>query len=48
MTDYSAHLATGRVPAEPFALLGQMTTADPARSPPGPSRSGPTRTSRTG
>ncbi|MCP9964664.1 phytoene desaturase family protein [Actinomadura madurae] len=35
LTDYSAHLATGRVPSEPFALLGQMTTADPARSPAG-------------
>ncbi|QKW36533.1 NAD(P)/FAD-dependent oxidoreductase [Actinomadura sp. NAK00032] len=35
LTDYSADLATGRVPAEPFALLGQMTTADPARSPAG-------------
>ncbi|TDD89911.1 NAD(P)/FAD-dependent oxidoreductase [Actinomadura darangshiensis] len=35
MTDYSTHLATGRVPAEPFALLGQMTTADPTRSPAG-------------
>ena len=32
LTEYSAHLATGRVPSEPFALLGQMTTADPARS----------------
>lgn len=35
MTDYSGHIATGRVPSEPFALLGQMTTADPARSPAG-------------
>ncbi|GAA4227091.1 NAD(P)/FAD-dependent oxidoreductase [Actinomadura meridiana] len=35
MTRYSADLATGRVPAEPFALLGQMTTADPTRSPAG-------------
>ncbi|GGT79510.1 phytoene desaturase family protein [Actinomadura citrea] len=35
MTDYSSQLATGRVPSEPFALLGQMTTADPARSPAG-------------
>ncbi|TDD95850.1 phytoene desaturase family protein [Actinomadura rubrisoli] len=35
LTDYSAQLATGRVPSEPFALLGQMTTADPARSPAG-------------
>ncbi|GGV21071.1 dehydrogenase [Actinomadura cremea] len=35
LTRYGADLATGRVPAEPFALLGQMTTADPARSPAG-------------
>jgi phytoene dehydrogenase-like protein len=35
MTDYSAQLATGRVPARPFVLAGQMTTADPARSPAG-------------
>ncbi|OLT17747.1 hypothetical protein BJF79_48390 [Actinomadura sp. CNU-125] len=35
LTRYNADLATGRVPAEPFALLGQMTTADPARSPAG-------------
>ncbi|WP_433471956.1 phytoene desaturase family protein [Spirillospora sp. CA-142024] len=35
LTGYSSHLATGRVPSEPFTLLGQMTTADPARSPAG-------------
>jgi phytoene dehydrogenase-like protein len=35
MTDYNAQLATGRVPSEPFLLLGQMTTADPTRSPSG-------------
>jgi phytoene dehydrogenase-like protein len=35
MTDYNAHLATGRVPAVPYVLLGQMTTADPSRSPAG-------------
>ncbi|QKG19489.1 phytoene desaturase family protein [Actinomadura verrucosospora] len=35
MTDYSGRIATGRVPSEPFALLGQMTTADPSRSPAG-------------
>uniref|UniRef100_UPI0013F17D5B phytoene desaturase family protein n=1 Tax=Actinomadura roseirufa TaxID=2094049 RepID=UPI0013F17D5B len=35
LTEYSAQLACGRVPSEPFALLGQMTTADPARSPAG-------------
>ncbi|MFI7120519.1 phytoene desaturase family protein [Amycolatopsis sp. NPDC049868] len=28
-------LACGRVPRDPFLLLGQMTTADPARSPAG-------------
>ena len=33
MTEYSAHLATGRVPAHPFVVAGQMTTADAARSP---------------
>ncbi|HEY0485136.1 MAG TPA: NAD(P)/FAD-dependent oxidoreductase [Mycobacteriales bacterium] len=35
LTDYSADLATGRVPESPFLLLGQLTTADPARSPAG-------------
>ncbi|RFS83999.1 NAD(P)/FAD-dependent oxidoreductase [Actinomadura spongiicola] len=35
MTVYSAELATGRLPSEPFTILGQMTTADPARSPAG-------------
>lgn len=34
-TEYSAQLSTGRVPARPFVLAGQMTTADPQRSPPG-------------
>ncbi|GAA4446565.1 hypothetical protein GCM10023148_53100 [Actinokineospora soli] len=34
-TAVAADLATGRVPAEPFLLLGQMTTADPTRSPAG-------------
>lgn len=33
--DHSAALATGRVSREPFVLLGQMTTADPSRSPAG-------------
>jgi phytoene dehydrogenase-like protein len=33
--DFSADLTTGRVPPKPFILLGQMTTADPTRSPPG-------------
>jgi phytoene dehydrogenase-like protein len=35
MTQYTAQIVTGRVPADPFVLLGQMTTADPARSPAG-------------
>lgn len=35
MTEYSAHIATGRAPAHPFLLLGQMTTSDPSRSPDG-------------
>ena len=32
---WSADLATHTVPANPFALVGQMTTADPTRSPAG-------------
>jgi len=32
---YTADLAAGRVPAEPFLLFGQMTTTDPTRSPDG-------------
>ncbi|WP_103380274.1 phytoene desaturase family protein [Pseudonocardia dioxanivorans] len=32
---YAADLAAGRVPREPFVLFGQMTTADPTRSPAG-------------
>jgi len=35
MTEYTAHLAMGRVPARPFLLVGQMTTSDPCRSPEG-------------
>ncbi|MFE0733760.1 phytoene desaturase family protein [Streptomyces sp. NPDC058855] len=35
LTHYGAQLATGHVPAEPFTVLGQMTTADPTRSPAG-------------
>ncbi|MFH8369895.1 phytoene desaturase family protein [Streptomyces sp. NPDC018031] len=35
LTRYAAQLATGQVPDRPFALLGQMTTADPRRSPAG-------------
>jgi phytoene dehydrogenase-like protein len=32
---WSADLATGAVPRRPFTLFGQMTTADPSRSPAG-------------
>jgi phytoene dehydrogenase-like protein len=35
LTGYSAQIATGHVPAHPFVLAGQMTTADPRRSPEG-------------
>ncbi|MGH9109084.1 MAG: phytoene desaturase family protein [Acidimicrobiales bacterium] len=35
MTAYGADLARGRVPARPFVLVGQMTTADRSRSPAG-------------
>ncbi|HWG97780.1 MAG TPA: NAD(P)/FAD-dependent oxidoreductase [Pilimelia sp.] len=35
LTRFAADLAAGRVPAEPFVLMGQMTTADPDRSPTG-------------
>lgn len=35
LTRFAAQIATGRVPDEPFALFGQMTTADPSRSPRG-------------
>lgn len=35
MTMYSAELAAGRVPQQPFVVLGQTTTADPSRSPEG-------------
>lgn len=34
-TDVAADLARGDVPARPFLLFGQMTTADPTRSPAG-------------
>ena len=34
-TDYSADLTTGRIPRNPFVLVGQMTTADATRSPAG-------------
>ncbi|PZS20326.1 MAG: FAD-dependent oxidoreductase [Pseudonocardiales bacterium] len=35
LTFYAASLAARRVPPQPFVLVGQMTTADPARSPAG-------------
>jgi phytoene dehydrogenase-like protein len=35
LTRYAADLATRQVPENPFLLLGQMTTADPSRSPAG-------------
>ncbi|MDQ6875509.1 MAG: NAD(P)/FAD-dependent oxidoreductase [Actinomycetota bacterium] len=35
LSQYSCDLVSGRVPEAPFLLVGQMTTADPDRSPPG-------------
>ena len=35
MARFAHDLACGRVPRDPFVLLGQMTTADPSRSPAG-------------
>lgn len=35
LTRYAADLATNTVPQHPFVVLGQMTTADPSRSPAG-------------
>ncbi|NUR30128.1 MAG: NAD(P)/FAD-dependent oxidoreductase, partial [Catenulispora sp.] len=35
LSDYALHVSTHRLPARPFLLLGQMTTADPSRSPAG-------------
>ncbi|PXY26907.1 phytoene desaturase family protein [Prauserella muralis] len=35
LADYHADLSTGRIPDPPFLLLGQMSTADPSRSPEG-------------
>jgi phytoene dehydrogenase-like protein len=35
MSQYTTDLACGRIPGQPFVLCGQMTTADPSRSPPG-------------
>jgi phytoene dehydrogenase-like protein len=35
MSEYTAQISIGRVPARPFLLIGQMTTADASRSPRG-------------
>jgi phytoene dehydrogenase-like protein len=35
LTVYSAQLACGFIPSKPLIVLGQMTTTDPMRSPPG-------------
>lgn len=35
LTRYCADVATGRIPAEPFVLLGQLSEADPTRCPSG-------------
>jgi phytoene dehydrogenase-like protein len=35
LTGMSAQLYCGQVPADPFLILGQMTTTDPTRSPAG-------------
>jgi phytoene dehydrogenase-like protein len=35
LTRYAADLASKRIPQNPFLLMGQMTTADPSRSPAG-------------
>ncbi|MER5961383.1 NAD(P)/FAD-dependent oxidoreductase [Streptomyces sp. NPDC002057] len=35
LTRFAAQIAMGHVPDEPFVLFGQMTTADPSRSPTG-------------
>ncbi|MFD6554977.1 phytoene desaturase family protein [Streptomyces sp. NPDC058398] len=35
LTRFAAQIAMGRIPDEPFALFGQMTTTDPSRSPKG-------------
>jgi phytoene dehydrogenase-like protein len=35
MSQYAAQISAGQVPAHPFVLAGQMTTADPCRSPRG-------------
>lgn len=35
LSRYNLDLVTGRIPEEPFLVVGQMTTADPRRSPSG-------------
>lgn len=35
LLDWSADIESGRIPGRPFLLFGQMTTADPSRSPSG-------------
>jgi phytoene dehydrogenase-like protein len=35
LTEFSAHLAMGLIPARPFLLFGQQSRADPTRSPAG-------------
>jgi phytoene dehydrogenase-like protein len=35
MSEYTAQISMGRIPAHPFVLVGQMTTADECRSPAG-------------
>ncbi len=35
LTRFTSEIAMGQVPASPFLLVGQMTTADPSRSPAG-------------
>ncbi|MGW5045325.1 phytoene desaturase family protein [Streptomyces griseoluteus] len=35
LTRFAAQIAMGRIPDNPFLLVGQMTTADPSRSPAG-------------
>jgi phytoene dehydrogenase-like protein len=35
LTEFGSALAAGQMPADPFLLLGQMTTTDPTRSPAG-------------
>src|SRR5690606_4713148 len=35
LTRYAAALSSGRIPDEPLLICGQMTTADPTRSPAG-------------